>query len=75
MDPDMDRDAKLDALADQLNRIVIMFGEVVKMHMANLNANNDYLEQPMLLSEQEQTPDLDNEQDMYDTQESIEDEE
>ena len=40
----MDRDAKLDALVDQLNGIADMFGKVLEMYMANLNANDDYSE-------------------------------
>ena len=71
----MDREAKLEALEDQLNGIVEMFGKVLEMYMAGLNANDDYLEPPMILSEQEQTQDLENEKDMYDAQDSIEDEE
>ena len=72
----MDREAKLDALADGLTRIVNMFGEVVmKMYEVNLNANDDYLEQLMPLPEQEQTQDLDNGKDMYDALKSIEYEE
>ena len=47
MDPDMDRDTKLDTLCDQLNGIVDMFGKVLEMYMANLNANDYYLEHPM----------------------------
>ena len=48
MDPSMDRDAKLDDLWDRLARVVNMFGEVVvKVYESNMNANVDYLEQPM----------------------------
>ena len=71
----MDQESKLDALEDKLIKLVNRFGEVVKMYEANLNANFDYLEQPMHFPEQKQTPGLDNEQVMYDAQESIEDEE
>ena len=71
----MDRDTKLDTLCDQLNGIAHMLGKVLEMYMANLNANDDYLEKPMHFPDQEQTPDPDNEQDMYDAQESVEDEE
>lgn len=74
MDPRIDRETKLNALLDRMTRVLNIFGEViVKRYEASLNF--DYLELPMLLREQEQTQDLDNEQDMYDAQESIEDEE
>ena len=43
--------------------------------MANMNTDDDYLEQAMSSSEQEQTQDLEDEQDLYDAQESVEDEE
>ena len=79
MNPSIDREAKLNSLSDRFTRVVNMFGEVmVKMYKANLNTNVDYLEQPMLLPEQEQAQhiqDLDNEKYMCDAQESIEDEE
>ena len=45
----MDRDTKYDALYDQLNELTETFGKVLEMYMANMNANDDYLEQPMLL--------------------------
>ena len=47
----MDRDTKYDALYDQLNEIIETFGKVLEMYMANLNANEDYLEHPMHLPE------------------------
>ena len=51
----MDREEKLDALLDRLNKMVNMFGEIiVKVYEANLKTNVDHLEQPMLLPEQEQ---------------------
>ena len=71
----MDRDTKYDSLYDKLCEITEMFGKVLETHMANMNANDDYSEQPMPSPKQEQTQDLDNEQDTYDTQESVEDEE
>ena len=71
----MDRDTKYDALYDQLNGIAETFGKVLEMYMANLNANDDYLEHPMPLPEQEQNQDREDEQDMYDAHEFIEDEE
>ena len=71
----MDRDTKYDALYDKLCEITEIFGKVLERHMANMNANDDYSEQPMPSPEQEKTQDLDNEQDTYDTQESVEDEE
>ena len=64
----MDRDTKYDALYNQLNELTETFGKVLEMYMANLNANDDYFEQPMPLPEQEQTPDREDEQDMYDAQ-------
>ena len=70
----MDREEKLNALWDKMTRVVNMFGEIiVKRYEASLNV--DYLEQPMLFPDQDQTQDLDNEKYMYDAQESIEDEE
>ena len=75
MDPDMDKNKNLDTLYDQLNGIANMFGKVMEMYMANMNANEDYLQKPMPSSEQEQNQDQVNEQDMYDAQESIEEEE
>ena len=71
----MDRDAKYDALSDQLIELTETLGEVLKMYMANTNADDGYFEQPMHLSEQEQTQSREDEQDMYDTQESVGDEE
>ena len=71
----MDKDTKYDALYDQLNELTETFGKVLEMYMAYLNANDDYLEHPVPLPEQEQTQDLEDEQDMYDAQGSIEDEE
>ena len=64
----MDRDTKYDALYDKLCEITEMFGKVLETHMDNMNANDDYSEQPMPSPEQEQTQDLENEQDTYDTQ-------
>ena len=55
MNPKMDRGTKYDALYNQLNELIEMFGKVLEMYMANLNANDDYFEQPMHLPEQEQT--------------------
>ena len=66
MDPNIDRNAKLDALADQVNGIAVMFGKVLEMYMANLNANDDYSEKPVHFPKKEPTPDLKNEQDTYD---------
>ena len=72
----MDREAKLDALWDRMARMMNILGEkMLEMYEANLNANIDYLEEPMLLPKQEKTQGLDNEQDMFDAQESIEEEE
>ena len=51
IDPNMDRDTKYDALYDQLNELIETFGRVLEMYMANLNVNDDYLEQPMPLPE------------------------
>ena len=48
----MDRDTKLDALYDQLYELIETFDKVLEMYMANMNANDDYLEQPMPLPEQ-----------------------
>ena len=71
----MHRDPKYDALEDQLYELTETFGKVLEMFMASLNANDDYLERPMPLPEQEQTQDLEDEKDMYDAQEYVEDEE
>ena len=71
----MDRDTKYDALYNQLNELIEKFGKVLEMYVTNLNANDDYFEQPMHLPEQEQTQDLEDEQDMYDAQESVGDKE
>ena len=71
----MDKDAKYNALYDKLCGITEMFVKVLEMYMANMNADDDYLEHPMSSSEQEQTQDREDEQDMYDAQESVEDEE
>ena len=43
----MDRDTKYDALCNQWNELTETFGKVLEIYMANLNANEDYLEQPM----------------------------
>ena len=57
MNPNMERDTKYDALCNQLIELTETFGEMLKMHMANMNTDDDYFEQPMHLSEQEQTQD------------------
>ena len=45
MDPSMDRDVKLDALWDRMERMINILGEIfLEMYEANLNANIDYLE-------------------------------
>ena len=71
----MDRDAKYNALYNKVCRIIEMFGEVLERYMADMNAYDEYLEHPMSSPEQEQTQDREDEQDMYDAQESVEDEE
>ena len=70
----MDRDTKYAALYNKVCRITEMFGKVLETYMADMNADDDYLEQPMSSSEQEQTQSRGDEQDMYDAQEYIEDE-
>ena len=43
-----------------------MFGKVLEIYMANLNAIDGYSKHPMHFPEEGPTPDLDDEQDMYD---------
>lgn len=57
----MDRDAKYDALCDQLIELTETFGEMLKMHMDNMNTDDDYFEQPMHILEKEQTQDQEDE--------------
>lgn len=71
----MDRNAKYAALYNKACRITEVLTKMLETQLANMNTEDDYLEQAMSSSEQEQTQDLEDEQDLYDAQESVEDEE
>ena len=42
-DPNMDRDAKYNALYNKACRVTEMLGQVLETYMANMNADDDYL--------------------------------
>lgn len=71
----MDRDTKLEALYYQLNELIKRFGKVQERYSANMNEDDNYLERPMPVPEQEKNQDVDNEQGMYDVLKPMEDEE
>ena len=71
MESSMERETKLEKLLDIIEKMMYILDR--RLDSYEVNTNDDYLEQPMLIYKQEQTQDLDNEQDMYyDVQESIE---